>query len=161
VGSQIDGYDADAFHYVLSRILVAARANSLQAIDGPYVSIRDLPGFRKSAAKSAALGYDGKWVVHPSQVAAGNEGGSRPKLGDVAGYGLLNARASWQVTQGWKAYVRINNLLDRRYITYATGNEDAFPRGVVVRPGEDLGSARFVAPGLGRHITVGMRYEWR
>lgn len=73
VGSQIAGYDADAFHYVLSRILVAARANSLQAIDGPYVSIRDLPGFRKSAAKSAALGYDGKWVVHPSQVAAGNE----------------------------------------------------------------------------------------
>ena len=73
----------------------------------------------------------------------------------------MNARASWQVTQGWKAYVRINNLLDRRYITYATGNEDAFPRGVVVRPGEDLGSARFVAPGLGRHITVGMRYEWR
>ena len=73
VGSQIDGYDADTFHYVLSRILVAARANSLQAIDGPYVSIRDLPGFRKSAAKSAALGYDGKWVVHPSQVAAGNE----------------------------------------------------------------------------------------
>ena len=73
VGSQIDGYDADAFHYVLARILVAARANSLQAIDGPYVSIRDLPGFRKSAAKSAALGYDGKWVVHPSQVAAGNE----------------------------------------------------------------------------------------
>lgn len=73
VGSQIDGYDADAFHYVLSRILVAARANSLQAIDGPYVSIRDLPGFRKSAAKSAALGYDGKWVVHPSQVEAGNE----------------------------------------------------------------------------------------
>ena len=37
------------------------------------MSIRDLPGFRKSAAKSAALGYDGKWVVHPSQVAAGNE----------------------------------------------------------------------------------------
>ncbi len=73
VGSQIDGYDADAFHYVLSRILVAARANSLQAIEGPYVSIRDLPGFRKSAAKSAALGYDGKWVVHPSQVEAGNE----------------------------------------------------------------------------------------
>ena len=73
VGSQIDGYDADAFHYVLSRILVAARANSLQAIYGPYVSIRDLPGFRKTAAKSAALGYDGKWVVHPSQVAAGNE----------------------------------------------------------------------------------------
>ncbi|MGB3955885.1 MAG: CoA ester lyase [Brooklawnia sp.] len=73
VGSQIDGYESDAFHYVLARILVAARANSLQAIDGPYVSIRDLPGFRASAAKAAALGYDGKWVVHPSQVEAGNQ----------------------------------------------------------------------------------------
>ncbi len=73
VGSQIAGYEADAFHYVLSRILVAARANGLQAIDGPYVSIRDLPGFRASAAKAAALGYDGKWVVHPSQVESGND----------------------------------------------------------------------------------------
>ena len=73
VGSQIEGYDADAFHYALSRIMVAARANGLQAIDGPYVSIRDLDGFRASAAKAAALGYDGKWVLHPDQVAAGNE----------------------------------------------------------------------------------------
>lgn len=73
VGSQIEGYDADAFHYALSRILVAARANGLQAIDGPFVSIRDLAGFRASAAKAAALGYDGKWVLHPDQVAAGNE----------------------------------------------------------------------------------------
>lgn len=73
VGSQVEGYDFDAFHYVLARILVAARANGLQAIDGPYVSIRDLPGFKASAAKAAALGYDGKWVLHPSQVEAGNE----------------------------------------------------------------------------------------
>lgn len=73
VGSQIAGYDADAFHYALSRILIAARANGLQALDGPYVSIRDLPGFKTSAAKAAALGYDGKWVVHPSQIEAGNQ----------------------------------------------------------------------------------------
>lgn len=73
VGSQLAGYEHDAFHYVLARILVAARANGLQAIDGPYVSIRDLPGFEASAAKAAALGYDGKWVLHPSQVAAGNQ----------------------------------------------------------------------------------------
>ncbi|WP_404300599.1 TonB-dependent receptor [Alicycliphilus denitrificans] len=103
----------------------------------------------------------GDWLAMGSQVAAGNEGGSRPKLGDVAGYGLLNARVSWQISQGWKAYLRINNLLDRRYVTYATGNEDAFPGGVVVRPGDDMGSARFVAPGMGRGFTVGMRYEWR
>ena len=72
VGSQPEGYPADAFHYVLMAILVAARANGLQAIDGPFVGIRDLDGFVASAKKSAALGYDGKWVVHPDQIEEGN-----------------------------------------------------------------------------------------
>lgn len=73
VGAQPEGYPADAFHHVLMSILVAARAHGLQAIDGPYVAIRDLDGFRRSAELSAALGYDGKWVLHPDQVGAGNE----------------------------------------------------------------------------------------
>jgi len=73
VGSQPEGYDADAFHHVLMAILVAARAHGLQAIDGPFVGIRDLDGFIASARKSAALGYDGKWVVHPDQISSGNE----------------------------------------------------------------------------------------
>lgn len=72
VGSQPDGYPADAFHHVLMAILIAARANGLQAIDGPFVGIRDLEGFKASARKSAALGYDGKWVLHPDQVEWGN-----------------------------------------------------------------------------------------
>lgn len=73
VGAQPAGYPADAFHHVLMSILVAARAHGLQAIDGPYVAIRDLDGFRQSAQLSAALGYDGKWVLHPDQVAIGNQ----------------------------------------------------------------------------------------
>ncbi len=73
VGAQPRGYPADAFHHVLMSILIAARARGLQAIDGPYVAIRDVVGFRRSAEASAALGYDGKWVLHPDQVAAGNE----------------------------------------------------------------------------------------
>ena len=73
VGVQPAGYPADAFHHVLMSILVAARAHGLQAIDGPFVAIRDLDGFRASAARSAALGYDGKWVLHPDQVAAGQQ----------------------------------------------------------------------------------------
>ncbi|MGI8311979.1 HpcH/HpaI aldolase/citrate lyase family protein [Saccharopolyspora hattusasensis] len=73
VGDQPLGYDiGDAFHYPLARILMAARANGLQAIDGPYVQIRDKAGFRKVAGRSAALGYDGKWVLHPGQVDAAN-----------------------------------------------------------------------------------------
>jgi citrate lyase subunit beta/citryl-CoA lyase len=73
VGAQPAGYPADAFHHVLMSILVAARANGLQAIDGPFVAIRDTDGFRRSAELSAALGYDGKWVLHPAQVEIGNE----------------------------------------------------------------------------------------
>jgi len=72
VGSQPEGYTADAFHHVLMEILVAARAHGLQAIDGPFVGIRDTQGFIASAKKAAALGYDGKWVLHPDQVAEGN-----------------------------------------------------------------------------------------
>ena len=72
VGAQPAGYPADAFHHVLMSILVAARAHGLQAIDGPFVAIRDLEGFRRSAELSAALGYDGKWVLHPGQVEIGN-----------------------------------------------------------------------------------------
>ncbi|MCW5954580.1 MAG: CoA ester lyase, partial [Propionibacteriaceae bacterium] len=49
------------------------RAHGLQAIDGPFVAIRDVQGFRRSAELSAALGYDGKWVLHPAQVEVGNE----------------------------------------------------------------------------------------
>ncbi|WP_028708105.1 HpcH/HpaI aldolase/citrate lyase family protein [Propionicicella superfundia] len=72
VGAQPDGYVGDAFHHVLMSILVAARAHGLQAIDGPFVAIRDVEGFTASARRSAALGYDGKWVLHPAQVEAGN-----------------------------------------------------------------------------------------
>ncbi len=78
VGSQPPGYVGDAFHHVQMSILVAARAHGLQAIDGPFVGIRDIDGFRTSASSSAALGYDGKWVLHPDQVAVGNDVFSPP-----------------------------------------------------------------------------------
>ncbi|MFY7064249.1 HpcH/HpaI aldolase/citrate lyase family protein [Nocardiopsis changdeensis] len=74
VGEQPPGYDTgDAYHYVLMRILTAARAHGLQAIDGPYLQIRDVDAFRRAAGRTAALGFDGKWVLHPLQVEAANE----------------------------------------------------------------------------------------
>src|SRR5262249_34036482 len=51
---------ADAYHYILMRILVAARARDLQPIDGPYPQIRNADGFRAAARRAAALGFDGK-----------------------------------------------------------------------------------------------------
>src|SRR3984957_14321931 len=68
VGGQPAGYAFDAHHYPLMRILVAAKAHGLQAIDGPYAAIHDADGLRAAAGSVAALGYDGKWVLHPAQV---------------------------------------------------------------------------------------------
>ncbi|ORA54746.1 citrate lyase subunit beta/citryl-CoA lyase [Mycobacterium sp. BK558] len=74
VGEQPEGYDVgDAYHHVLMRILIAARANGINAIDGPYLKVRDVEAFRRVAGRAAALGFDGKWVLHPDQIAAGNE----------------------------------------------------------------------------------------
>jgi len=73
VGVPPAGYDGDAFHYPLMRILVAARSHGLAAIDGPYARIADTGGLRRAAASAAALGYDGKWVVHPGQIDTVNE----------------------------------------------------------------------------------------
>jgi citrate lyase subunit beta/citryl-CoA lyase len=74
VGEQPPGYDVgDAYHYILMRILMAARAYGKQAIDGPYLQIRDLEGFTRVAGRSAALGFDGKWCLHPGQIDACNE----------------------------------------------------------------------------------------
>jgi citrate lyase subunit beta / citryl-CoA lyase len=74
VGGQPEGYDiGDAHHHVLMTILIAARTHGVAAIDGPYVKVRDVEGFRRVAGRSAALGYDGKWVLHPDQITAGNE----------------------------------------------------------------------------------------
>ncbi|WP_067455458.1 HpcH/HpaI aldolase/citrate lyase family protein [Actinomadura macra] len=73
VGEQPPGYtEGDAYHYILMRILMAARAHDLQAIDGPYFNVRDVDAFTRVAERAAALGYDGKWVLHPSQIEAGN-----------------------------------------------------------------------------------------
>lgn len=68
IGAPPAGYPSDAFHYALLRILIAARANGLAAIDGPFAAIGDREGLERSAVSAAALGFDGKWVVHPDQV---------------------------------------------------------------------------------------------
>ncbi|MBY6411635.1 CoA ester lyase [Rhodococcus sp. BP-252] len=74
VGEQPEGYDTgDAYHHILMTILLAARTHGLQAIDGPYLQIRDVDAFRRAAGRTAGLGFDGKWVLHPTQIDAANE----------------------------------------------------------------------------------------
>jgi malyl-CoA/(S)-citramalyl-CoA lyase len=66
-------YPGHRWDYPLQRILVAACAAGVRAIDGPYADFRDHDGFRRSCLASRALGYDGKWCIHPDQVPIANE----------------------------------------------------------------------------------------
>ncbi len=72
-GLPMPGYPGDHWHHVLMTILIAARHAGLQAIDGPYLVIKDLDGFREMSMRARALGYDGKWALHPGQIDVLNE----------------------------------------------------------------------------------------
>jgi len=82
VGGMAHEYPGDLWHYFLARIVVAARAYGLQPIDGPFANVRDAAALRESARRSAMLGCDGKWAIHPSQIAVINEVFT-PARGDI------------------------------------------------------------------------------
>jgi malyl-CoA/(S)-citramalyl-CoA lyase len=63
----------DQWHFAISRMVAACRAEGLRPIDGPFGDFNDADGFRASARRAAALGCEGKWAIHPSQVALANE----------------------------------------------------------------------------------------
>ena len=73
IGGLNPDYPGDQWHSALSRLLVACRANGLRAIDGPFGDFSDPEGFMAGARRAAALGYDGKWAIHPAQVDLANE----------------------------------------------------------------------------------------
>ena len=71
--SDANAYPGDMWHYARNRMIVAARANGLDAIDGPFGNFRDEAGYQRSASWVATLGAVGKWCIHPAQVALANE----------------------------------------------------------------------------------------
>jgi citrate lyase beta subunit len=66
-------YPGHRFHYAMHRIVVAARAAGLRAVDGPVADHRDEEGLRKSCLLARSLGFDGKWCIHPAQIGVVNE----------------------------------------------------------------------------------------
>jgi len=66
-------YPGHRWHFVMSSIAVHAKANGLLAIDAPFGHFKDLGGLAKSAQMAAALGFDGKWAIHPTQIGPINE----------------------------------------------------------------------------------------
>jgi malyl-CoA/(S)-citramalyl-CoA lyase len=63
----------DQWHFAMARIATACRAWGLRPIDGPFTDFGDADGYRASALRAKALGFEGKWAIHPSQIELGNE----------------------------------------------------------------------------------------
>ena len=79
IGGLNPNYPGDQWHASISRMVVACRAYGLRAIDGPFGDFSDPEGYKDGARRAAALGCEGKWAIHPSQVALANEVFSPPE----------------------------------------------------------------------------------
>jgi citrate lyase beta subunit len=73
IGGLNPDYPGDQWHYGIARMLVACRAYGLRAIDGPFGDFKDPDGYLAAARRAAALGIEGKWAIHPSQIGPANE----------------------------------------------------------------------------------------
>ncbi|MGL5010912.1 MAG: HpcH/HpaI aldolase/citrate lyase family protein [Paracoccaceae bacterium] len=73
IGGLNPDYPGDQWHAAICRMVIACRAYGLRAIDGPFGDFSDPEGYKAGARRAAALGCEGKWAIHPSQVALANE----------------------------------------------------------------------------------------
>jgi citrate lyase subunit beta/citryl-CoA lyase len=78
IGGLTPDYPGDQWHHAISRMTVACRAYGLRPIDGPFGDFNDPDGYVAAAKRAAALGVEGKWAIHPSQVALANDVFSPP-----------------------------------------------------------------------------------
>jgi malyl-CoA/(S)-citramalyl-CoA lyase len=81
----------DMWHFAMSRIVMAARANGLRPVDGPFGDVSDPDGFESQARRSAALGFEGKWAIHPSQIDLANREFSPSETDVERARGILDA----------------------------------------------------------------------
>ena len=78
IGGLNPDYPGDQWHEGLSRMLVACRAYGIRPIDGPFGDFNDPDGYMDGARRAAALGYEGKWAIHPAQIGLANDVFSPP-----------------------------------------------------------------------------------
>lgn len=113
-GGDRQNHWGDMWHYPISRMVVAARANGLRPIDGPFGDFSDPDGYKAAAYRAAVLGCEGKWAIHPSQLALANEVMSPSEAEVARARKILTAMA--EAEAAGKGAV----ALDGRLIDYAS-----------------------------------------
>lgn len=110
----------DQWHFAMARIANACRANGLRPIDGPYTDFGDMEGYRACAERAAALGFEGKWAIHPSQVDTANEVFSpSPELLEWAR--TISAQMKRSMEEGKGASGAGGVLIDMAHVKQADG----------------------------------------
>jgi len=131
-GKDRDYHWGDMWHYAVSRMVVAARANGLRPIDGPFGDFSDPDGFKAQANRAACLGCEGKWAIHPSQIALANEVNSPSEAEVTKAKRILEAMAQAQ-KEGKGAVALDGRLIDIASIKQAE---------VMVKKAEQIAAAK-------------------
>lgn len=115
-----DYFWGDMWHYAISRMVVAARANGLRPIDGPFGDFSDADGYRAQANRAAILGCEGKWAIHPAQIGVANEVYTPPEAEVAKARRILEAMKEAQA-KGQGAVALDGKLIDIASIRQAEG----------------------------------------
>ncbi len=73
ISGDVDSYPGDIWHYARNKIVIAARAAGIDAVDGPYIDFKNTEGYRRECMHVRTLGFVGKWAIHPSQIDIANQ----------------------------------------------------------------------------------------
>ncbi len=106
-----DYFWGDMWHYAIARMVVAARANGIRPIDGPFGDFSDNEGYKAQANRAAILGCEGKWAIHPSQIPLANEVYTPPEAEVAKARRILEAMAKAQA-DGLGAVALDGKLID-------------------------------------------------
>ncbi len=110
-GNDLDAYPGDLWHYARNRVVIAARAAGIDAIDGPYLDFKNQDGYRRECLRAKALGMVGKWAIHPGQIDIANDIFS-PSPEEVARARKLDALYSEAQASGQGAVAFEGKLID-------------------------------------------------
>jgi malyl-CoA/(S)-citramalyl-CoA lyase len=108
----------DQWHFAMARIANACRGHGLRPIDGPFTDIDDLQGFAASARRGRALGFEGKWAIHPSQIETANTAYT-PSIDEMAWAGRLHEAMSEAVAGGRGAARLDGRMIDLAHLKQA------------------------------------------